>query len=679
MSSHRRGIVVGEGLRADGILVLAPRPLGELWIPLNEGLTVLYGRNGVGKTTVLRAIAGAMRGISTPNWRLSVHLSPVDEFEGYDERLLRYLCIEDGPLDEADESRQPDAGVADGDDDNQEVEPQDLVVRLRSTLREAADKFGFAEGLCHTPRVVLTAVGSTETPGWSVGVSVVPTSAELFAEQLMFPASGWNNVRLRKRQHADGECSPTTFQTLVTADGWQSDPLPVEVQTLSFNGYDEELDGLPAQGLIACLVGSERMDVNGATVDFLRSSVDTEPEEMGSLISEVTASTMEPGELVGVLLDVLSANATLAMQTFTHGKGTLQAQLCHPNRWLDGEVVEWIGTDLEGTPLPVDALGYGSQRWAHLAISFALTSPDPRQFMPTIFMIDEPERALHSAAQLDVANAFAATLAAGELGMVHVPAAIVATHSAAFLSLPGANLIHVVRDSAKTIALEAIDTTIGVEGLTAQLGISRPDVLLTTRCFMFVEGDHDEAILRTVFGDTLRDRHVQLGVMNGASNVTAYITAQHLLTYSDARIRVVLDALGSAVTERWSLASAAFTDGDAAAARRHLEKVHQIGNREAKWLYEAGIAALERNQLDRVEVVGLALPDIMNYLPVQEFVPTATDWPTLFKESGSMGREGKFKDWLRKSKGAHFNASTLADIAATLTDLGDLPSAVAGI
>src|SRR3954454_7891491 len=111
----------------------------------------------------------------------------------------------------------------------------------------------------------------------------------------------------------------------------------------------------------------------------------------------------------------------------------------------------------------------------------------------------EHERALHHAFQLQVARGFSQALENGEVGMIHVAAAIVATHSPAFLSLPNANLVHVSRGSDLNIALDPIDTTIGVEGLAAQLGISRPDALLTVRCFLYVEGEHDAAIFSALF------------------------------------------------------------------------------------------------------------------------------------------------------------------------------------
>lgn len=60
------------------MLIHAPDPLGTLWVPLSGGLTVLYGRNGVGKTRLLNAISCAMRGVALPEGHVSLHLTPVD-------------------------------------------------------------------------------------------------------------------------------------------------------------------------------------------------------------------------------------------------------------------------------------------------------------------------------------------------------------------------------------------------------------------------------------------------------------------------------------------------------------------------------------------------------------------------------------------------------------------------
>lgn len=684
MTHRSSGVLVGEGLRADGVLIQGPAPVGDLWIPLTGGLTVLYGRNGAGKTTVLRAVESALRGVALPGCRASVHLSMDDEIGGFDDRLLKWFrhtepdwAALDFDLDvnnpEADDESEDGPDHADESALDEQIEI--AVQGLRRYLVAVGEKYGLAEGRCHTPRIELVAVGTSDDPRWDAFVSVVPTDMEEFARNVGAHDDYWVRARARKR---DGDVAAGTghmYAALITEDGWQALPLPVAVEQFPLVGAEDDVDGLPSRGLIACLTGSDRLDVNGATLDFVRSVLENDPDE--GLLGSMNAAAFEPTERVGRLLGDLSANATFALRTFTGLPARLRVDLCHPNRWIDGDVVRWTGTDSVDLELPIERLGAGSGRWARLSISLALASPSA--LVPAIILMDEPERALHSAAQIDVARAFAATAESGDLGRVEIAAVMVATHSAAFLSIAGVNLVHVVRNTANRISLEPIDTTVGVEGLTAQLGISRPDALLTTRCFMFVEGDHDEAVLRTLFSGTLRDRHVALGTMDGAANISAYVTAQHLLAYSDARIRVVLDALGKPTTNTWEAARAAAASGDRDRARRSLESLKRSRKREAQWLYEAGIAALERNQLDRIEVVCLSRPDIMNYLPVEAIVPSASDWGPLFAEYQIERHRGSFKDWLKRSKGARFDARSLGEIAATVTNLADLPSVVDGL
>ena len=117
------GILIGQGLRAEGVLVHAPAPLGSLWIPLTSGLTVLYGRNGVGKTQVLNAISSALHGIALPVGHLSLHLSPADDNQGFDHSLLAALEAEDSFDVEIDETLTPRKPLDDfrGADDSENV------------------------------------------------------------------------------------------------------------------------------------------------------------------------------------------------------------------------------------------------------------------------------------------------------------------------------------------------------------------------------------------------------------------------------------------------------------------------------------------------------------------------------------------------------------------------------
>lgn len=81
------------GIRADGVLAIGPAPIGTLWIPLHEGLTVLYGANGAGKSTVLNLVSSALGGLIIPRVSLSVHVSADPAgITGAKSRLLNALC-----------------------------------------------------------------------------------------------------------------------------------------------------------------------------------------------------------------------------------------------------------------------------------------------------------------------------------------------------------------------------------------------------------------------------------------------------------------------------------------------------------------------------------------------------------------------------------------------------------
>lgn len=679
------GLLVSEGLRADGVLVEGPAPLGTLWVPLSPGLTVLYGRNGVGKSRLLDAVVSALRGVASRHGTVSLHLTPVDQVNGFDHALLDAFRNVDVSLDDLDFDSPPNLHppLSDEAADDEGEEALDAAIlgavsRLRAFLRSAAETVGLAEGMCHSPRLALVAAGSQEYPMWRAFVSVVPSHVSEFAQSFTPTTSS----RTSPRSHApfDLNVELPSLDHLRTSTGWRDEPLPVLIANVPFEMPQEFGDGrdsgVGVNNAIACLVATATGDLEDGTVDVLRYDAITSGE--GSLIGWADSDTVEPNPITALKMDALSKNATFALRSLTGGTEAVRVELLHPDEWMRGNVVRWLGTDAYGTEVEISALGAGAQRWARLAISLALTNVDASH--ATVVIVDEPERALHSAAQQQAAEAIFRLIDSAELGTIPVVGGIVATHSAAFLSLPGANLVHVSRGTDNTVALDQIDPTIGVEGLTAQLGITRTDALLTTRWFVFVEGEHDAAVLNALFSDELKKRHAVVRTMSGAANVAAYVNADHLIAYSDAKIRVVLDRVGAASADRWNEAVEAAKNSDHLAARRHLERLANGPGKESKWLYQAGLAALHRGHLDRIELVGLERPDIINYLPVASIVSGATSWKHLADEYfRGQTSAPSFKHWLRSEKGARFDASTLAEIAVTLTDLGDLRKVVEGL
>lgn len=601
--------MIGEGLQADGVLVHAPAPLGTFWFPLHSGLTVVYGRNGAGKTRVLSAVASALRGVRLPEGEVSVHLSLVADFNGWDYSLLAAFIDSIADDWDADDGLETDDVIedsvddflvdlvghqrrsrsakamldelAESDDDQIEQRLSQMTAALRDYVRSVAEKFGLNEGLCHTPRLSLVAIGTEEHPMWNAYISVIPTEVSSFVDRFRSGnvSAPWSGDI--------GE--PFNINHLRNGSGWREGPLPVNVRAIQLRNPQEYGDGrdegFAAAGVILCLVATVSNNLTNTTVELLRD-VAFKASGQDGLIASMDLDSFEPIDAVAATLQTLSSGATMILRGLTAVAGSLRAELVHPNRWHSGEILKWVGTDPYGVELPIEQLGTGTNRWAVLAISLALSNVD--FFHPAVLIVDEPERALHGAAQLDVAASFANIVQGNELGAVAIEAAIVATHSAAFLALSDAELVHVSRDSQLNLALEPIDTTISVEGLTAMLGISRSDALLTVRWFIFVEGAHDAAVLSAVFADEFRRTHSIVRDISGAKNLRVSVNAQMLFAYTDARFRFVVDSVGAEATEAWRSAVEAAEASKKRAAREILEKLGQRRERETTWLRDMG-------------------------------------------------------------------------------------------
>lgn len=249
-----------------------------------------------------------------------------------------------------------------------------------------------------------------------------------------------------------------------------------------------------------------------------------------------------------------------------------------------------------------------------------------------------------------------------------------------FLALPDATIIHVARGTDGHVSCDPVDMTAPVEGLTAQLGLNRADVLSAIRWFIYVEGEHDVAVLNAMFANSFVAARALVIPMHGASHVEAQITSEQLIAYSDARIRIVLDRAGEPAMTAWETARTANAAGNRDAAKRAFTKLVNNRDRESKWLAEAGLAALNRGTLDRIDVVGLERHDIIHYLPVDSLVPGATSWIDLSTEWHRVPPpRPAFKEWLRQKKGARIESRLLGEIAQRVTDRQDLIKVIEGL
>src|SRR5690606_6672526 len=139
---------------------------------------------------------------------------------------------------------------------------------------------------------------------------------------------------------------------------------------------------------------------------------------------------------------------------------------------------------------------------------------------------------------------------------------VATTHHPQVLGAQNAYLQQVSRSPSGWTTASPLDTTLDPTALAQALGWSMPDVLLTTRNFVLVEGIHDQAVIETVFRDELAEMRARVFVMGGASNVGHHINAEFFTRYTSARLIVVLDRLGKAASDLWNEARAAQREGD---------------------------------------------------------------------------------------------------------------------
>jgi hypothetical protein len=184
-----------------------------------------------------------------------------------------------------------------------------------------------------------------------------------------------------------------------------------------------------------------------------------------------------------------------------------------------------------------------------------------------------------------------------------------------------------------------------VDDLAAELGLTRSDVLVATRWLILVEGSHDQVILEAFFEQELARARAWVVPMRGASQAEFTVRVRDLVTFSEARKRLVLDNIPTSATDLWELAKAHDAEGDRLAARRAMERLGRHLERECKDLAAAGVGALGARRLGRIDVVGLRARDITHYLPVHEFKPEATSWEQLWSQWRSGESHRDFKSW----------------------------------
>lgn len=373
-----------------------------------------------------------------------------------------------------------------------------------------------------------------------------------------------------------------------------------------------------------------------------------------SLVLEITGATSwDEGAIDLISLIVNRANSYF--QLFLESAPMLSCTRNEIVTWADSSPVCWHAVTPQGDLISLTDLSWAEQRWASMAIRLATPSSD----LPTkLIVIDEPERGLHRRAERTLANALQ------QLSITENITCVVATHSPAFLGLNGARLHHLWKSPNGTSVLESLPSDI--ESWANELGLEKADLLQLCRLFLIVEGEHDALIMNTLFNDEFSQFGVRAIPLRGLRNITNATDASFIFRYTDASILYLTDNDNhQRVTDIWERALIADPD-------QKFEVIKEFSatrkTPEAEMLKEFASHAIDFSSRRRIKFSSLPADDILKYLPVTCFVPGQTSWEDLHNQ-WKMSKKGNFKSWLTNTYGATFDNKSILKAVESLDQI----------
>ncbi len=225
-----------------GITAIKPRPLFRTFVPLESGLSVLYGRNGAGKSRILEALEAAVTGQKGRSWswlHIRMRDIPLRDGEGLTPALLKALPSVRLP-------GRPRANPS---------AAQQLEDRIAHALRRAWDDWvadeaaGLAREVAGAGHLALIPVGGQGEHAWRVYVGGLPgDDTPLFNQRAATYSREWQSALLLPTEDERTEALAMAVMDfgLNEPEVYETDPVPfgdagrpellVEIGTLRLGG-----------------------------------------------------------------------------------------------------------------------------------------------------------------------------------------------------------------------------------------------------------------------------------------------------------------------------------------------------------------------------------------------------------------------------------------------------------
>ncbi len=655
-------------------------PLIDQVLDLPDGVSVLYGKNGVGKTQILRAVSHAARpdGVSPGSFQLFFHYpwnpvwirrdlqqspwfhnsgraptfadrTPVvedliansigfntDEFRKEDEKL------ENHPTENLARYLYTLQKMSDANDEARPV----LLTLCREVVGHGMFAVGFRKG---GPDTILSPVVllSDTTPTWkSIVADVESMSSEQLEDKYGLSFSGELQSYLYENTH--------------------------KIESYLWHGYElgEIVTSKPFSPPID-LIDEKSEDLSSLTINFLIDLLrmskikhdseikEIELENISLLIESSKGFTID--QLVVNAAKQLSSRATEYFQKLMIDAPNLRCHVKDLSRWGLESAIEWVAEekyreiqDLEsvGHDLSISDLSNAQQRWARFAIKLSMINIQGEK--PLLIVLDEPETGLHRRAERQLAVGLA------EITWKFNAKCLIATHSPVFLNDKSNNLIHVFRNESGNTTLGSLSPELSER--IDDYGIDRSDLLQFCSTFVIVEGEHDRWVLDEMFKSEFDKRGATVLALRGLKKlkllaldsqfIFRFTTAEIVIMFDNDKIRVAQDI--------WKRACAAKDDNrdfmEILDEFRTLAKSAEKQADEYSMIHDFCVQAIDKEARNRVKFHGLQRQDIIDYFSPSAFIEQDlgckefVDLRSEFKKVGS----SDFKGWLGKQYGASF-------------------------
>lgn len=642
---------------------------GRVWFPISNGLTLMYGKNGSGKTQILNSIKMALSGVrpgltgffqereiqivircaeadgqifGSLVFGLFKHLESEYNSEMDISKVFNGVCEELGldPVEIDDEwfksgdsylfgqfikgdwyllaklyvlslwMMHPSPGQL--EPEKHENSPEELSL-INGLIREISEN-----------RIaILTPTGSIDTPQWKLNLGadtfdgtsargVVAAETELAWSKWLFDNMDRDGAFRGIHDHGEFlEYEGTDITRAIFAKdmgyGNELRSRFLSIQFYSSHGEEQFVDEIPF-----CVLDLNEVEALPSKLSRIALE-EFGDSEFGSFLNELPGDS--PQDVIHGDL-ALHYSAIFEAIPAINALGVYVSDISVQPSTTMGQLAERSFFEIQVTDsrmvevlIPYSKLSKAQQRAIDIMVAIELAKGDKNHCV--VVVGDEIDQSFHETA---------ASALYAELQKIALPVVAV-THSFQALVGAGGKKQHV--SFSYTGLKNSQFTSSDIAEAARDLGVSKSSLLGLTNLFVIVEGEHDQIVVEEIIASAnmAAGLRIQVLPMRGTENVLRILDSR-LLQYSDARVIVVADNdMNGAIEGRIKTAKAAAESG----LETSLIKSMILGakspndSQEVKQLTNLIIDAVEKGMLYRLSVFGMSKGDIVEYLPVESF------------------------------------------------------------